>query len=44
MSQSVLENCRIAGISTCVPEHVFDNLNDAREFEQAELKKVISLI
>ena len=43
MSQSALGNCRIAGISTCVPERVFDNLKDATGFEEIELKKVISL-
>lgn len=43
MSQSEINNCRIAGVSTCVPERVFDNLKDATEFEQTELKKVISL-
>lgn len=43
MSQSTLNNCRIAGVSTCVPEQVFDNLNDAIGFEKTELKKVISL-
>jgi len=43
LSQSALGNCRIAGISTCVPERVFDNLKDATGFNEIELKKIISL-
>lgn len=43
MSQSTISHARIAGISTCVPEQVFDNLKDATGFEKTEIKKVVSL-
>jgi 3-oxoacyl-[acyl-carrier-protein] synthase-3 len=43
MSQSTLNNCRIAGISTCVPDKIFDNIKDTTQFPQTDVKKIVSL-
>lgn len=43
MSESILNNCRIAGISSCVPTRVFDNLEDAKDFPKDEIRKVVSM-
>jgi len=34
---------RIAGISTCVPAHRFDNLKDTTEFSEDEVRKVVAM-
>lgn len=43
MSQSVLENCRLAGVATCVPSKVVDNVADTPEFPKEDIKKVVSI-
>ena len=43
MAQSTLGNCRIAGISSCVPSKVFDNLQDADGFSKEELRKIVAM-
>lgn len=43
MASSSLSNCRIAGVSTCVPEKVFDNLNDATDIPKDEIRKVVAM-
>jgi 3-oxoacyl-[acyl-carrier-protein] synthase-3 len=34
---------RIAGIATCVPSHVFDNLKDTVDFTPDEVRKVVAM-
>ena len=43
MAQSTFEHCRIAGVSSCVPSKVFDNLQDANGFSKEELRKIIAM-
>ena len=43
MSQSVLNHCRLAGVSTCVPSKVLDNVEDTKEFPRDAIKKVVSV-
>lgn len=43
MTESIHNNCRIAGISSCVPSRVFDNLVDAKDFPKDDIKKVVSM-
>lgn len=43
MAQSSLARCRIAGISTCVPSGVFDNLTDTEGFSRDEVRKVVAM-
>ena len=43
MVQSTFEHCKIAGVSSCVPSKVFDNLQDAKGFSKEELRKIIAM-
>ena len=43
MAQSSLARCRIAGVSTCVPSGVFDNLEDIDGFSRDEVRKVVAM-
>lgn len=43
MAQSTLNNCRIAGIATAVPDNVFDNQQDIEGFSPTEVRKVIAM-
>ncbi len=43
MSQSVIDGCRIAGIATATPSHVFNNTRDATGFEKAEIRKIVAM-
>lgn len=43
MARSSHNHCRIAGVSTCVPSKVFDNMTDASTFPRDEVRKVVSM-
>jgi 3-oxoacyl-[acyl-carrier-protein] synthase-3 len=43
MSQTRIEGFRVAGVSTCTPPHVVNNLGDDLGFDPAEVKKVVSM-
>ncbi len=43
MSQSEIKNCRIAGISCCVPSRVYNNRRDTSQFSKVDVEKVVSL-
>ena len=43
MSESVHHHCRLAGVSTCVPAKVFDNLEDTKGFPKDDIRKVVSM-
>jgi 3-oxoacyl-[acyl-carrier-protein] synthase III len=43
MSQSKIEHCRIAGVATCVPAQVVDNLEVATDFPAAEVRKIVQM-
>ena len=43
MSQSRIGGPRIAGIATCVPGNVFRNVEDAKEFGEDEVRKVVGM-
>jgi 3-oxoacyl-[acyl-carrier-protein] synthase-3 len=43
MSQSTIENCRIAGVASCVPAQVVDNLDVATDFPAAEVRKIVQM-
>lgn len=43
MSQSTIEHCRIAGIATCVPEKVIDNLEVVSDFPALEVRKIVQM-
>lgn len=43
MSQSEIKNCRIAGISSCVPADIYNNVEDTSQFPKEDVKKVVSL-
>ena len=43
MSQSRIDGLRIAGVSTCLPPRVVDNLDPALGFDPIDVKKVVSL-
>jgi len=40
LASTKIKSPRIAGITTCVPARVFDNLRDASEFTEDEVRKV----
>ncbi len=44
MATSRLNGVKLKGVSTCVPEHVFDTLRDSKDFDPKELKKVVSMV
>ena len=43
MTETIHNSCRIAGVSTCVPDQVFDNLTDTKGFPQDDIRKVVSM-
>jgi 3-oxoacyl-[acyl-carrier-protein] synthase-3 len=43
MSQSTIEGFRIAGVATCVPPRVVDNLSDSLGFDPGEVRKVVQM-
>lgn len=43
MSKSTIEGFRIAGVATCVPPRVIDNLSDGTGFDPGEVKKVVAM-
>jgi 3-oxoacyl-[acyl-carrier-protein] synthase III len=43
MSRSTLEGFRIAGVSTCLPARVADNLDPASGFDPEEVRKVVAM-
>ncbi|MCI0507288.1 MAG: ketoacyl-ACP synthase III [Gammaproteobacteria bacterium] len=43
MTESIHKNCRIAGVSSCVPSRVFDNLTDTKGFPEDDIRKVVSM-
>ena len=43
MSQSTIEGFRIAGVATCVPPRVVDNLSDNLGFDAGEVRKVVQM-
>lgn len=43
MSRSSIEGFRIAGVSTCVPPRVADNLDPALGFDPEEVRKVVAM-
>lgn len=43
MSRSSIEGFRIAGVSTCVPPRVADNLDPASGFDPEEVRKVVAM-
>ena len=43
MSQSILKHCRLAGVSTCVPTSIVDNVEDTKEFPKDAIRKVVSI-
>ena len=43
MAQTSLGRSRIAGVSTCVPSKLFDNLEDTAGFPKDEVRKVVAM-
>lgn len=43
MTESIHHNGRIAGVSSCVPARIFDNLADTKDFPQDDVRKVVSM-
>ena len=43
MSQSTIDGFRIAGVATCVPPRVVDNLSDDLGFDAGEVRKVVQM-
>ncbi len=43
VSQSSIEGFRIAGVSTCVPPRVADNLDPTSRFDPGEVRKVVAM-
>jgi len=43
MSRSTIEGFRVAGIASCVPSRVVNNLSDDLGFDAGEVKKVVSM-
>jgi 3-oxoacyl-[acyl-carrier-protein] synthase-3 len=43
MAKTETNGSRIGAICTCVPSERFDNLNDAKEFTQEEIRKVTAM-
>src|SRR4051812_34957029 len=43
MSSSSIEGFRIAGVATCTPRRVVDNLNPALGFDPEEVRKVVAM-
>lgn len=44
MALAKLNGIKLKGVSTCVPEHVYDTLQDTKNFDPKELKKVVSMV
>ncbi len=43
MSRSSIEGFRIAGVATCVPPRVVNNLTDSQGFDPGEVRKVVAM-
>ena len=43
MSRSTIESVRIAGVATCTPPRVVDNLDAALGFDAEEVRKVVAM-
>lgn len=43
MSKSSSEHFRVAGVSTCVPPRIFNNLERAKDFGEIEVRKVVAM-
>ena len=43
MSRSTLEGFRVAGVSTCLPPRVADNMDPASGFDPEEVRKVVAM-
>lgn len=43
MSRTTIEGLRIAGVATCVPPRIVDNLVDSRGFDADEVRKVVAM-
>jgi 3-oxoacyl-[acyl-carrier-protein] synthase-3 len=43
MSTTITQGSRIAGIGTCVPLKVYDNIKDTKQFSKNEVRKVTAL-
>lgn len=43
MSRSSIEGFRIAGVATCVPPRVVNNLDDSQGFDPGEVRKVVAM-
>lgn len=43
MAQSSIARCRIAGVSTCVPSKIFNNLEDIEGFSKEDVRKVVAM-
>lgn len=43
MARSLIQNCRLVGMSTAVPTKIFDNTTDIEGFSPTEVRKVISM-
>jgi 3-oxoacyl-[acyl-carrier-protein] synthase III len=43
MSKTRVDHFGVAGVSTCVPTHVFDNLDRAGDFGEIEVRKVVAM-
>jgi 3-oxoacyl-[acyl-carrier-protein] synthase III len=43
MSRTRIEHFKVAGVSTCVPPRVFDNMERAKDFGETEVRKVVAM-
>jgi len=43
MSRTRVPHFRVAGVSTCVPPRIFDNLERAKDFGEIEVRKVVAM-
>jgi len=43
MSQTRIPHLKVAGVSTCVPARVFDNLERGKDFGDTEVRKVVAM-
>lgn len=44
MAVAKLKGAKLKGVSTCVPTEVYDTLQDTKNFDPRELKKVVSMV
>lgn len=43
MTAAILKGSRLKGVSTCVPDRVFNNVKDSDNFDPQEVKKVVTI-